>query len=82
MTLTVIDIQYLHTLHLESPNIDDQLDIMIFIAYFQGGLNVTHKQTDSLTHRKENKNKAQMSAGYSQNHPKYSLKSYVGNFTC
>ena len=34
MTLTVIDIQYLHTLHLESPNIDDQLDIMISIAYF------------------------------------------------
>ena len=52
----LIDIQYIYTICLKSPDIDDQQDIMIYIAYFQGGgLNVTHKQTDSFTQRKGNK---------------------------
>ena len=30
----LIDIQYIYTICLKSPDIDDQQDIMIYIAYF------------------------------------------------
>lgn len=50
----LIDIQNIYTICLKSQDIDDQQDIMIYIAYFWGGgLNVTHKQT--LTHSQKRK---------------------------
>ena len=54
--------------------------ILIYFAYFWGGLNMTHKQTDSLTNRKGNKDKAQISAGYSQNHPKHAFEKLCSSF--
>ena len=39
-----------------------------------------HEQTDSLTNRKGNKDKAQISAGYSQNHPKHALEKLCSSF--
>ena len=75
-----IDIKYIYTICIKSPNIYDQQDILIYFAYFWGGLNMTHKQTDSLTNRKGNKDEAQISAGYSQNHPKHAFEKLCSSF--
>ena len=49
----LIDIQYIYTICLKSPDIDDQQDIMIYIAYFFGGWTQLHtnRQTHSLTEK-------------------------------
>ena len=49
----LIDIQYIYTICLKSPDIDDQQDIMIYIAYFLGGWTQCYTQTDthSLTEK-------------------------------
>ena len=73
-----INIQYIYTICIKF--IYDQQDILIYYAYFWGGLNMTHKQTDSLTNRKGNKDKAQISAGYSQNHPKHAHEKLCSSF--